>query len=519
MKTVLVINSQAASSQIGGSGGGFALQRMGVQVFHLPTLLVGRHPGWGDPGQVNISADDLATLFIAVREQGLLPKIDGILTGYFRSVRQITAACAIIDQVREENPNVLVAVDPVMGDYPTGQYVSEAVAQAIRRELVPMADHITPNRWEMELLSDRTLFDDASVIAAATSLSPEWVFLSDAPAPDNWVHMAVHQDECWKVECPKLTHAPKGTGDLLAALILGQRLQGLSPRNAFEAAINSVQDILAEAQRLQTKELPLVQAQDRMITPRSSLTARPPEIQAKQSKWVAGIGSCKDGWLAVLLDVTGQKTPLMRPLLSFWDVLNFSEQPEKIAVDLPIGFSDSAAIEGRKCEKEVRKLLGPRQHSVISSPCRAALLKTRYEDANHANIASAKTSPKLSSHAFELFAKLREIDTRITPKLQNRVFETHPDLAFTIVRNQSPCKYPKEDEKGVEERIAELRSIGFNDEFLNQTLPSNINAERADLLGACICAWVAQRALLGAAKSYPTKPEKDRRGLEMVIRV
>ena len=99
-----MINSQAASSQIGGSAGVFALQRMGIEVIFLPTILVGRHPGWGDPGRVDISADDLSTMFLAVREQNLLSKIDGVFTGYFRSVRQITAACAIIDQIREQNP-------------------------------------------------------------------------------------------------------------------------------------------------------------------------------------------------------------------------------------------------------------------------------------------------------------------------------------------------------------------------------------------------------------------------------
>ncbi len=517
MKTVLIINSQAASSQIGGSAGSFILQRMGISVIHLPTLLLGRHPGWGDPGQVNISADNLATLFMAVREQGLLEQIDGVLTGYFRSVRQVTAACAIIDQIREQNPKLLVAVDPVMGDEPKGRYISEAVAQAIGRELVPRADHITPNRWEMELLADRTLFDDASVISAAAGLAPEWVFLSDSPSETNWAHMAVHQKEQWKIECPKLSAAPKGTGDVLAAVLLGQRLLGLSPRNAFEAAINSVQDILSEALRLQAKELPLVQAQERVMAPRSSLTARPPEIQARQSKWVAGISGCKNGWLAVLLDVTGQNAPILQPLLSFWDVLNVSEQPEKIAVDIPIGFPDSAAQGGRSCDRAVRKLLGSRKSSVFSSPCRAALIKTKYEEANHVNITSASNAPKLSREMFGLFTKIREIDTRITPKLQERVFETHPELAFAVIRNQKPCDYPKTTKDGIEERITELRSVGFLDEFLEQDLPSNVKAVREDILNACACAWVAQRALLGAAQPHPQKAEKDRRGLQMVI--
>ncbi len=523
MKTVLMINSQAASSQIGGSAGDFALKRLGINVIFLPTLLVGRHPGWGDPGRVDISADDLSTLFLAVRDQGLLPKIDGILTGYFRSVRQITAACAMIDQVREANPSVLVAVDPVMGDEPDGLYVPDAVAQGLARDLVPKADLITPNCWELEHLTDRTLYDDTTAIEAAQSLVPDWVFLtsscSSASAPDNLVHLAVGPTENWKVEVQKLAEVPKGTGDLLAALLLGRQLLGQSPRNAFESAIDGVQGVLAEARRLRTDELPLVAAQDRMVAPRSRITARPPDIRTRQSRWVAGVDGCPGGWLAVLLDVTGQKTPVVRPLLSFWDVLSLPEQPQKIAVDMPIGFPTVAKPGGRKCERSARKKLGGRSSSVFSAPCRAALIKSKYEEASRANVASGDGAPKITKQSFGLFPKMREIDTRISPDLQTRVFETHPELIFTTIRSGQPCQHSKRTSEGLEERKGELCSIGFADDFLDQALPTNVKAARDDLLDACACAWVAQRALLGAEKSYPKKPEKDARGLEMVIRV
>ncbi|MBL4617124.1 MAG: pyridoxal kinase [Robiginitomaculum sp.] len=519
MKRVLMINSQAASSQIGGSAGVFALQRMGIEVIFLPTILVGRHPGWGDPGRVDISADDLSTMFLAVREQNLLSKIDGVFTGYFRSVRQITAACAIIDQIREQNPKVLVAVDPVMGDEPDGLYIPEAVAQAVAQDLVPKADMITPNRWELEFLTDRTLFDDRSVVSAANLLPVKWTFLSDSPAADNWAHMAISADECWKVEVLRLDSTPKGTGDLFAAVLFGHFLLGSSSKKSFETAINSVQDVLQESKRLNTDELPLVQAQERIVSPRSGVTSRPPEFQTRQSRWVAGIDGCGGGWIAVLLDVTGQKPPIMHSLLSFWDVLNLPEQPTKIAVDIPIGFADIAVSGGRKCEQVIRKQLGDRKSSVFSSPCRAALIKTRYEDASMANSNSAPKAPKLSQQSFALFAKIQEIDTRITAQLQTRIFETHPEMAFAVLRGDKPCKHSKKTTEGHDERVLELRSIGFGDEFLEQALPTNIKASRDDLLDACACAWVAQRALLGAAKSYPEKPESDRRGLEMVIRV
>ena len=519
MKKVLIINSQAACSQIGGSIGRFALQRLGIEVISLPTLLVGRHPGWGDPGRVEIGADDIATMFLAIKDQGLLPKIDGILTGYFSSIQQITAANAIIDQIRAQNPNLLVAVDPVMGDTQNGLYVSRAVAEAMAKVLVPKADLITPNSWELERLTDRSLFHEGDVIDAAAMLAPKWVFVTDVPGKSTWVHLGISAEKCWKIECPKHQVVPKGTGDLLAALLLGRILLGLPLNTAFEMAVSSTQDIITETRRLGESELAVVAAQDRLVSPRTHLHAGSPDVQTKQCRWVAGIDGCQQGWLMVLLDVTGQKPPMLQPLLSIWDSFNLSQQPQKIAVDMPIGLLSVAGPGGRTCERAVRKILGPRRSSVFSAPCRAAIVKSTYQAASTANATSSDNAPKISKQSFGLFPKIREIDLRITPQLQQQLFETHPELAFTVLRNGIPCEHSKKTDLGREERQSALRSIGFAEEFLKQALPINVAASRDDLLDACACAWVAQRALLGAAKSYPAKPDKDERGLEMVIRV
>jgi predicted RNase H-like nuclease len=234
---------------------------------------------------------------------------------------------------------------------------------------------------------------------------------------------------------------------------------------------------------------------------------------------VAGIDGCPGGWIAVLLDVTGQKPPMVQPLLGFWDILRSHEQASMIAVDMPIGFPDQAKPGGRKCEQAARKQLGARSSSVFSAPCRGALIKSRYEDASNTNAKSAEGAPKLTRQSFGLFPKMREIDARITPEQQERIFETHPELAFTIMRNGTPCIHSKKTPEGDVERRAELRSIGFSDDFLNQVLPTNVKATRDDLLDACACAWVAQRALLGAAIALPDQPETDDHGLQMMIRV
>ena len=84
-----------------------------------------------------------------------------MLTGYFSRPEQVTTACRALSVIRAANPNVLTIVDPVMGDAGKGLYVNAAVAEAVSEGLVPRADLITPNAWELSRLSNLPVFDSS----------------------------------------------------------------------------------------------------------------------------------------------------------------------------------------------------------------------------------------------------------------------------------------------------------------------------------------------------------------------
>ena len=518
MKTVLLITSQAASSRVGASASMFALQRLGVEVITLPTVLMGRHPGWGDPGLVDIDADGLSRMFLAVQDQGVLSKIDAVITGYFRSTRQITAAAAMIDYVRAAKPDVMIVVDPVMGDEPDGLYVSDAVAEAIKRDLVPRADIITPNAWELAHISDRPVFDESSAVEAARATKCPLVIASSTPSTTQCTTLSISEEESWCVSSSNYKNVPRGTGDLLTALITAHLLNGKPVRVALETAVSSIDMVLGEAQRLNAKELPLVATQDRLVSPRTGVTARPPLQTRRHARWVAGMDACPGGWVAVMVDVTGKHIPVMRPLRGFWDVLLTPERPEIVAVDMPIGFLEKAVRGGRGCERAARERLGMRKSSVFSSPSRRALYTTNYEAACAANAKTAEHAPKLSQQTFALFDKMREIDARITPELQKRIFETHPELCFTLIREGEPCAHPKKTKEGEQERVEALQKVSFDKEFLRLETFTPFGNVREDFLDACACAWSAQRILFNAAEVLPHEPARDANGLEMAIR-
>ena len=134
-----------------------------------------------------------------------------------------------------------------------------------------------------------------------------------------------------------------------------------------------------------------------------------------------------------------------------------------IAVDMPIGFPQ---LSGRTVEREVRARLGARKSSVFSVPSRAAVMCGDYREACSANLLASDPPRKLSRQIFHIFPKMREIDELITPELQARVFEIHPELAFWAMNGQAALALPKKQKgrphgEGLALRMSLLAGAGF----------------------------------------------------------
>ena len=250
--TVLLISSTVAASRVGATAAGFCLRRLGVETVVLPTTVMGRHPGWGAPGGGRVSGDILRDVWAGVRAQNLT--FDAVLSGYMGGHDHIDLSADIIAHVKTDNPTAKIVVDPVMGDH--GRlYIPEARAKAIRDILVPLADTITPNLWELEYLTGTT------DIAAACRSFPS-VLVTSVPDGEDKIGAQFHQGgAAWQVSHPKFASVPHGGGDSLAALFLGRRLLGETPKSALANSVASVFEIMRAANRLDTGELPLIRMQ------------------------------------------------------------------------------------------------------------------------------------------------------------------------------------------------------------------------------------------------------------------
>lgn len=150
MKSILVISSFVAGSNVGGSLAMKVFPQLGVDVFLLPTTLLGRHPGWGAPGGGAVPDEMFTGMADGLVANGIPSRCDAVLTGYFASAQQVRLASGLIEA--HFAGRVPVIVDPIMGDEGKGLYVREDVAGAIVSGLVPLADVITPNLWEADRL-------------------------------------------------------------------------------------------------------------------------------------------------------------------------------------------------------------------------------------------------------------------------------------------------------------------------------------------------------------------------------
>ena len=263
MPLALLLSSHVAASRVGAQVQAMALSQFRIDPVEVPTVLFGRHPGWGAPGGAAVAAEVFAGMLEGVEAQGLFGLTDLLLTGYFASAEQVRIAALTIDKVRAASRNgayaarPLVIVDPIMGDTAKGLYIRADVAEAIARELLPLADVVAPNAWELERLTGVTVTDAASAVEAARRLGkPTLVSSIDCGDEIGVVYAA--PEGAWLASHRRLATAPSGTGDLLTALFAARLLEPATAPERLSMAVGGVALAVEAADMWDAPELPVV---------------------------------------------------------------------------------------------------------------------------------------------------------------------------------------------------------------------------------------------------------------------
>lgn len=244
---VLSIQSDVVFGHVGNAAARFALQRVGHEVWALPTVTLSSHAGYPKvEGDVTAPAL-LGRLVDGLDANGWLAACDAVISGYLGHADQAPVIADAVRRVRRANAKALYCLDPVFGDNGRA-YAKPGVAQAMARELLPLADIVTPNAFELSSLTSVTIADAKDALAAAQRLGKATVLVTSVPQAANHVGALVVQGEgAWLVSTPLLAHAPHGAGDLLAALFVGRLMIGHSAEGALELAVRAVFHILQKS--------------------------------------------------------------------------------------------------------------------------------------------------------------------------------------------------------------------------------------------------------------------------------
>ena len=248
MARILAVSSQVARGHVGLSAIVLALQALGHEVIALPTIILSNHPGHAHVAGERVSPDLLRRMLDALAANGWLGSVDAVLTGYLPSVEHVSFARDAVDRLRATKQNIVYLCDPVIGDEPKGVYIAADAATAIRDRLVPAADVLKLNRFELEWLTGMRVAGSEDLGSLAQAHGWLQVIATSLPGPDQSIManaLAVDGVFTGEVRVARVHRVPNGTGDLLSALYLGRLLHGdVAPGEAFVQSIEILRSVV-----------------------------------------------------------------------------------------------------------------------------------------------------------------------------------------------------------------------------------------------------------------------------------
>ena len=206
--------------------------------------------------------------------RGVLGRCDAVLSGYMGSAEIGAAILEAVAMVRAQNSNALYCCDPVIGDTEGGVYVRPGIADFLRERAVEAADIVTPNQFELDLLTglpSRTRAEAKAAIAALQARGPRVVLLTSAltdDTPGDHIDLLAGEGgRVFRVRTPRLRLAVNGAGDCVAALFLVHYARTGSAADALGRAAASVYGLLKRTAEAGAREILTVAAQDMFVSP------------------------------------------------------------------------------------------------------------------------------------------------------------------------------------------------------------------------------------------------------------
>jgi len=277
---VLSIQSHVVFGYAGNTSAVFPLQRLGREVWAINTVEFSNHTGYGSWRGKVLGAELVAELVTGLEERGALSRVDAVLSGYLGDAEVGRAIIDAVKKVRKESPNALYCCDPVMGDVGRGFYVKPGIPDMFKNELIPLADIICPNQFELETLAGVNTASLESAVKAINILhekGPSVVLVTSFKERAGELSMlASDRKNVYKVTTPELPlgNGVAGTGDMTTSIFLSRYLETKDLKKTLELCAGSIFGILnasfTEASSIKNDlpvELKIIDAQQELVSP------------------------------------------------------------------------------------------------------------------------------------------------------------------------------------------------------------------------------------------------------------
>ncbi|MGK0720770.1 pyridoxal kinase PdxY [Leucobacter sp. W1478] len=278
---ILSIQSSVSYGHVGNSAAVFPLQRMGHEVMPVYTVVFSNHTGYGSWGGPLLTGDNVRDIVRGIDDRGGLNDVKLVLSGYQGGNDIGDAILDAVALVKQRNPEAIYACDPVLGSASSGCFVAPEVQSLIRDRVVPQADLITPNQFELGFITGTdplTLEDTLAAVDQVRAQGPKTVLVTSVMRPDRpegTIEMlAVNSDGAWIVQTPHLPFKANGSGDVTTALFATLLRESDDLAGALARTAASVFELLENTLNSGERELQLIESQDAYVQPKHHFEVR-----------------------------------------------------------------------------------------------------------------------------------------------------------------------------------------------------------------------------------------------------
>ena len=237
---ILSIQSQVVYGCVGNQAATHIAHLLGKSISCIPTGLFSNHKGHSHYTSFPV---DILHLVSGLRKNHIFPKsFNRVHIGYLGTVKIAQDVYDLIVEIKLNNPDCIVIIDPVLGDN-NRLYVESDLIAFYKNKLCLLADILTPNDFEAELLGDMPSIP-LRIITSKYSSDTELT-----------LQAIINNTDSFAITFPKVPGWFCGTGDIFAA-ILTCKLENFKIEHVEDCckyAINCLQKILKD--NLESKDL------------------------------------------------------------------------------------------------------------------------------------------------------------------------------------------------------------------------------------------------------------------------